>query len=70
MQKFAGDAGMIPGLGRSPGGGHGKSCLENPMEREPGGLQSPGLQGVGHWSDLALMHKVLNTKQLRVFRAS
>ena len=34
----AGDAGSIPGLGRSPGGGHGNplqySCLENPMERE------------------------------------
>ena len=31
------DAGSIPGLGRSPGGGHGKplqySCLENPMDR-------------------------------------
>ena len=30
----AGDQGSIPGLGRSPGGGHGKllqySCLENP----------------------------------------
>ena len=28
---------MIPGLGRSPGGGHGNplqySCLENPMDR-------------------------------------
>ena len=34
----AGDAGSIPGLGRSPGGGHGNqlqySCLENPMDRE------------------------------------
>ena len=33
----AGDAGSIPGLGRSPGGGHGNplqySCLENPMDR-------------------------------------
>ena len=32
-----GDVGSIPGLGRSPGGGHGNplqySCLENPMER-------------------------------------
>ena len=32
--------GSIPGLGRSPGGGHGNAlqcpCLENPME--PGGL--------------------------------
>ena len=31
------DAGMIPVLGRSPGGGHGNplqySCLENPMDR-------------------------------------
>ena len=34
----AGDLGLIPGLGRPPGGGHGKplqySCLENPMDRE------------------------------------
>ena len=32
-----GDLGSIPGLGRSPGGGHGNplqySCLENPMDR-------------------------------------
>ena len=31
------DTGLIPRLGRSPGGGHGKprqySCLENPMDR-------------------------------------
>ena len=31
------DVGSIPGLGRSPGGGHGKplqySCLENPVDR-------------------------------------
>ena len=33
----AGDAGLIPGSGKSPGGGNGNplqdSCLENPMER-------------------------------------
>ena len=33
----AGDLGSIPGLRRSPGGGHGNplqySCLENPMDR-------------------------------------
>ena len=33
-----GDIGLIPGLGRSPGGGQGNplqySCLENPMNRE------------------------------------
>ena len=32
-----GDAGLIPGSGRSPGSGHGNplqySCLENPMDR-------------------------------------
>ena len=31
------DTGLIPGLGRSPGGGHGNllqySCLENPTDR-------------------------------------
>ena len=31
------DSGSIPGLGRSPGGGHGNplqySCLENPQDR-------------------------------------
>ena len=31
------DVGFIPGLGRSPGGGHGNSCqyscLENPMDK-------------------------------------
>ena len=43
---------QIPGLGRSPGEGSGNllkySCLENPMDREPGGLQSMGLQRVKH----------------------
>ena len=33
----AGDAGLIPRLGRSPGGGHGNplqySCMGNPMDR-------------------------------------
>ena len=33
----SGDAGLIPGSGRSSGGGHGNplqdSCLENPMDR-------------------------------------
>ena len=33
----AGDQGSIPGLERSPGGGHGNplqySCLENPMDK-------------------------------------
>ena len=44
----AGDRGSIPGLGRSPGGGNGNppqySCLENPTDEEPGGLQFVGSQ--------------------------
>ena len=44
----AGDSGSIPGLGRSPGGGHGNplqySCLGNPMDREAWWLQSMGSQ--------------------------
>ena len=40
------DAGLIPGSGRSPGGGHGNpfqySCLEIPWKEEPGMLQSMG----------------------------
>ena len=39
VQIDAGDAGLIPGSGRSPGGGNGTlvqySCLENPIDRGP-----------------------------------
>ena len=46
------DMGLIPGLGRSRGVGKGYplqySCLGNPMEEEPGGLQSMRLQRVGY----------------------
>ena len=46
------DTGSITGSGRSPGGGHGNplqySCLENPWTEGAGGLQSIGLQRVGH----------------------
>ena len=42
-----GDAGSIPGLGRSPGGGKGNplqhSCLEDPMDR---GAWQDTVQGV------------------------
>ena len=42
----AGDPSSIPGSGRSPGAGSGNPlqyyCLENLMDREPGGLQSMG----------------------------
>ena len=55
-----GDPGSVPGLGRSPGGGQGHplqySCLENPMNEEPGRLQFTGSQRVRHIS-----YKVLCT---------
>ena len=47
----AGDVGLIPGLGRSPGEGNGNllqySCLENPMDR-------------GAWQDT--LHEVAKSK--------
>ena len=46
-----GDPGSVPGLGRSPGGGHGNHsnilAWRIPWTEEPGGLQSTGLQRVG-----------------------
>ena len=42
---------MIPGLGRSPGGGHGNSSIPSwkiPWTEEPGRLQSMGSQRVRH----------------------
>ena len=50
----------LPGLGRSPGGGHGNllqySRLENSMDRAAWQTASMGLQRVGHHcSDLACM---------------
>ena len=51
-----GDMGLIPGSGKSPGGGNGNlpqySCLGNPMDRgiwlKETGLQSMGLLKVRH----------------------
>ena len=48
----AGDLDLIPGLGRSPGGGHGNplqySCLENLMDKGTLQVQSLGSQRVRH----------------------
>ena len=47
-----GDPGSIPGSGRPSGEGNGSPlqylCPENPMDQEPGRLQSMGLQRVRH----------------------
>ena len=54
-----GDLGSFPEWGRSPGEGNGNplqySCLENPMDEKPGGLQSMlshGLEFLTHFGDL------------------
>ena len=52
------DMGSIPGSGRPPGEGNGNPlqyfCMENPMDRGPGSLQSMWLQRIKH--DLATEH--------------
>ena len=50
-----GDVGLIPGLGRSPGGGNDNplqySCLENPMDR---GTWRAAVHGVTNsWTQLS-----------------
>ena len=46
------DRGLIPGLGRSLGGGHGNPlqylAWRTPWTQDPGGLQSIGSQRAGH----------------------
>ena len=46
------DAGPVPGLGRSPGGGNGNllqySCLENPMDRRAWWAMVHRMKRVGH----------------------
>ena len=50
----AGDAGLSPGLGRSPGGGHGNpleySCLENRMDK--GAWQATVHSAAKSWTQL------------------
>ena len=56
------DAGLIPGSGRSPKGGHGNpfqySCLENPhgLHMEPGRLQGHRVAKSGTWLKQLRMH--------------
>ena len=52
MQEDTVDSGLIAGSGQSPGEENGNtlqySCLGNPMDSEPGGLQSMRSQIVRH----------------------
>ena len=58
------DLGLIPGLGRSPGGGNGNplqySCLENSMDR--GAWQAPVHRVTKIWTQL----KQLSTAQMEL----
>ena len=63
------DVGLIPGLGRSAGGGNGNplqySCLENSTDRGAWGLQPTGSQRVGHdYRDITLPTKVCLVKAM------
>ena len=64
-----GRMGLIPGSGGSPGGGNCNllqySCLENPMDEEPGGLQSIVSARVEH--DWAWMHAHTHTHIMTAF---
>ena len=58
--RNAGDEGLIPGLGRSPGEGNGNllqySCLENPMDGYGGTLESEsGMVGARGWVEAELV---------------
>ena len=48
LPRWLSDTNSVSGLGRSPGEGDGNplqySCLGNPMDEKPSGLQSIGLQ--------------------------
>ena len=74
LPASAGDvtnAGLIPESERCPGEGHDNPlqyyCLENPTDREPGGLQSMGSQRVGYdWSDLKCIQWKLS--EIKIYR--
>ena len=59
-----GDTGLIPGWGRSPGGGNSNpfqySCWEILWTEEPGGLRSMGPQESDKTSQLNCHHHMLN----------
>ena len=65
----AGDAGLIPGLGRSPGGWNGNPlkhfCLENSMDRGAWQATVHGVPRVGH--DLVTKPSPPKWKPVRIF---
>ena len=66
----SGDAGLIPGLGRSPGGGNGNllqySCQENPVDR---GAWQATVRGVAKsWTSLSNIAHTQTHTQIRILR--
>ena len=63
----AGDLGLIPGWGRSPGEGNGNplqySCLENPMPEEPRRLHLWGRKSQTQPSNEAHHHIIISTPE-------
>ena len=63
------DVGSIPGLGRFPGGGHGKllqhSCLENPMDREAHGqrIHEQLHMDYSPWGHKTVRHDLVSKQQ-------
>ena len=62
----AGDTGLMPGLGRSPGGGNGNplqdSCLENPVDRGAGWAT---VHGVAQRWTLLSTHRLQNIAETK-----
>ena len=61
LPLMAGDLGLIPVLGRSPGEGNGNppqySCLENSMDR--GAWHSTVHEVLGSWTQLSYNHELI-----------
>ena len=65
-----GNSGLIPGFGRSPGGGHGNplqhSCLENFMDR--GAWQATVHEVAKSWTEWLNFHFYRQLRQLQVYK--
>ena len=63
MQEDAGDASLISGSGRSPGGGHGNpqqySSMENPMDRRAWWATVHGVANSWTWTEHACVYKTI-----------
>ena len=73
LPATSGDAGSIPGLGRSPGVGNGNpfqySCLVNPMDRGAWKAEFHGVtKSQTRLSDLACTHNISSNSKLLMIK--